>query len=144
MEPKQRALQVIDQNAEQIADVGDSIWSFAEIGMQEYETHDLLAKVLSQEGFRIDPIVGFPTAVMATYGLGKPVIAVHTEFDAVPSGSQAAGVADRRQPVVEEAPGHAEGHNTNAAVMVGAAIAAKRVLDEFGLKGTIKLFGTPA
>ncbi len=65
MEPKQRALQVIDQNAEQIADVGDSIWSFAEIGMQEYETHDLLAKVLSQEGFRIDPIVGFPTAVMA-------------------------------------------------------------------------------
>jgi aminobenzoyl-glutamate utilization protein B len=144
MEPKQRALQVIDQNAEQIADVGDSVWNFAEIGMQEYETHDLLVKVLSQEGFRIDPIEGFPTAVMATYGSGKPVIAVHTEFDAVPSGSQAAGVADRRQPVVEGAPGHAEGHNTNAAVMVGAAIAAKRVLDEFGLKGTIKLFGTPA
>ena len=125
MEPKQRALQVIDQNAEQIADVGDSVWSFAEIGMQECETHDLLAKVLSQEDFRIDPIEGFPTAVMATYGSDKPVIAVHTEFDAVPNGSQAAGVADRRQPVVEGAPGHAEGHNTNAAVMVGAAIAAK-------------------
>jgi len=76
LEPKQRALQVINQNAEQIADVGDSIWSFAELGMQEYETHDLLVKVLSQEGFRIDPIEGFPTAVMATYGSGKPVIAV--------------------------------------------------------------------
>jgi aminobenzoyl-glutamate utilization protein B len=90
LEHKQRALQVIDQNAVPIADIGDSIWSFTEIGMQEYETHDLLTGVLSQENFRIDPIVGFPTAVMATYGSSKPVIAVHTGFDAVPSGSQAA------------------------------------------------------
>jgi len=80
---------------------------------------------------------------MATYGAGKPVIAVHIEYDAVPSASQTPGLAKRRE-IVKGAPGHAEGHNTNAAVWIGAAYAIKEAIDKHNLKGTIKLFSAPA
>ena len=83
-----------------------------------------------------------PTAFLASCGAGGPVIAVHTEYDANPDNSQTPGVADH-QPIIEGAPGHCEGHNVNAAVMVAAAIAVKRAMEERGLGGTLKLFGSP-
>src|SRR3546814_9887826 len=96
--------------------------------------------LLERGGFAVERgISGFPIAFLATYGSGAPVIAFHTEYDANPDNSQAAGVAEHK-PIVAGAPGHCEGHNVNAAVMVASALAVKRAMDEFSLKGTLKVF----
>ena len=83
-----------------------------------------------------------PTGFVATYGSGKPVIALHTEYDATPGCSRQAGVIEPA-PIVDGAPGHTEGHNVNGAVMIGAAIAIDQAMDRFGLTGTLKVFGAP-
>jgi aminobenzoyl-glutamate utilization protein B len=142
--PKATALAAVDRNSEEIAKVGDAIFSFAELGMQEFETARLCAELLSEMGYQVETgISGIPTAILATYGSGRPVIAIHVEYDAVPNGSQVPGVTVRDE-VVAGAPGHAEGHNTNAAVWIGAAFAIKEAIDEHNLTGTIKLFSAPA
>ncbi|MHB8773426.1 MAG: amidohydrolase [Syntrophales bacterium] len=142
--PKETAIRAVERNGLEIAKIGDSVFYFAELGMQEVETCRLLVGVLSDMGFAVETgISGFPTGFLATYGSGKPVIAVHVEYDALPSGSQTPGAVERRE-LVAGAPGHAEGHNTNPAVMVGAAFAIKETIDRHRLSGTIKLFGSPA
>ncbi len=141
---KVTAFDAVDRNKEEIAKVGDAIFSFAELGMQEVETVRLCAEVLTEMGYQVETgISGIPTALLATYGTGTPVIAIHVEYDAVPNGSQVAGVVERQE-VVPGAPGHAEGHNTNAAVWIGAAFAIKEAIEQHGLSGTIKLFSAPA
>ena len=142
--PKETAFKAIDRNRDEIAKVGDSIFYFAELGMQEIETSKLLVQVLRNIGYKVETgISGFPTGFMATYGSGKPIIAVHAEYDALPSGSQAPGSIDRKE-LVPGAPGHAEGHNTNAAVLIGTAFAIKEAMDKHRIKGRVKLFGAPA
>ena len=142
--PKETAFEAVDRNKDEIAKVGDAIYSFAELGMQEIETSKLCVDVLKKMGYDVKTgISGFPTAIMATYGSGKPVLAVHIEYDAVPSGSQQAGALERKE-VVAGAPGHAEGHNTNAAAWMGAAFAVKEAIDKHKLKGTVKFFSAPA
>ncbi|MGH7089640.1 MAG: hypothetical protein ACREFQ_12145, partial [Stellaceae bacterium] len=134
----------IDRNAKAIATVCDSVFYFGELGMQEFETAKLLGDVLAEGGFRVERgIAGFPTGFCATYGSGTPVIALHSEYDANPDNSQAAGITEMRA-ITEGAPGHCEGHNANAAVLVAGALAAARAIDAFGLKGTLKVFGAPA
>ena len=124
--PKQTALAAVERNSAEIAKVGDAIFSFAELGMQEFETAALCSRVLSEMGYTVETgISGIPTAIMATYGSGNPVIAIHVEYDAVPNGSQVPGMTERQE-VVAGAPGHAEGHNTNAAVWIGAAFPRRR------------------
>ncbi len=141
---KALAFEFLDRNASQIALLGDSIFYFGELGMQEFETAKLMTEVLEEGGFAVERgIGGFPTGFCATYGCGSPVIAVHTEYDANPDNSQTAGVT-HPDAIVEGAPGHCEGHNVNAAVMVAGALAAKRAMEAFGLKGTLKVFGAPA
>ncbi len=141
---KDHAFAVIDRNAEAIARLGDSIFYFGELGNQEYESAALMSEILENEGFSVQRgLSGFPTAFLASYGSGKPVIALHTEFDANPDNSQQPGVAEIR-PIVEGAPGHCEGHNVNAAVLIGAAIALKRTMADHGIGGTIKVLGAPA
>lgn len=143
--PKDTAFKAVDRNKEEIAKVGDSIFYFAELGMQEWETSKLFGQVLKDMGYKVETgISGFPTAVLATYGSGKPVIAIHFEYDAVPMGSQTPGVTGVRKELVSGAPGHAEGHNANAAVAAGAAFAIKEAMDKHNLKGTIKIFTAPA
>jgi aminobenzoyl-glutamate utilization protein B len=142
--PKATAFAAVDRNAEEIAKVGDAIFGFAELGMQEFETAKLCSELLGDIGYEIEVgISGIPTAILATYGSGPPVIAIHVEYDAVPMGSQAPGVTERQE-LVTGAPGHAEGHNTNAAVWIGAAFAIKQAIEEHNLSGTIKLFSAPA
>jgi aminobenzoyl-glutamate utilization protein B len=142
--PKDTAFAAIDRNQEEIAKVGDAIFSFAELGMQEVETSKLCAEVLSDMGYEVEMgISGIPTAIMATYGSGKPVIALHVEYDAVPMGSQLPGITERQE-IVKGGPGHAEGHNTNAALWIGAAFAVKEAMEKHRLPGTIKLFSAPA
>ncbi len=142
--PKDTAFAAVDRNQEEIAKVGDAIFSFAELGMQEVETSKLCAQVLSDMGYEVEMgISGIPTAIMATYGSEKPVIAIHVEYDAVPMGSQLPGITERQE-MVKGGPGHAEGHNTNAALWIGAAFAVKEAIEKHQLPGTIKLFSAPA
>jgi aminobenzoyl-glutamate utilization protein B len=141
---RETALQAVDRNKDEIAKIGDAIFSFAEIGMQEVETSKLCAQALREMGFKVElGISGFPTALMATYGSGKPVIALHSEYDAVPASSQTPGALEHK-PIVESAPGHGEGHNAGPAVMIGAAFAIKEAMRKHNLPGTIKVFGVPA
>ena len=134
----------VERNKRAISLVGDSIFYFGELGMQEFETARLMTSLLEKGGFTVERgISGLPTGFCATYGSGRPVVAIHTEYDAVPDNSQAAGVTGQT-PIVEGAPGHCEGHNVNAAVLVASALAAKAAMDRFGLKGTLKVFGGPA
>lgn len=141
---KRAAFACIERNEEAIALVGDSIFYFGELGNQEYESAGLMSDLLEKEGFSVTRgLSGFPTAFLATYGSGKPVVALHTEFDGNPDNSQQAGIPEPT-PIVEGAPGHCEGHNVNAAVMIGAAIALRRVMEEHKISGTLKVLGAPA
>ena len=138
------AFETIERNREALALLSDSIFYFGEVGPQEFETAGLMTKLLEQEGFVVTRgISGFPTGFMATFGTGAPVIAIHTEYDANPDNSQQSGVVERR-PILSGAPGHCEGHNVNGAVLVASAIAIKRTMQQFGLTGTLKVFGAPA
>jgi len=134
----------LDRNAKAIACLNDNIFYFAELGMQEFETAKLMTALLEEGGFRVERgISGFPTGFCATFGAGHPVIAIHTEYDSNPDNSQASGVAEQTA-IVDGAPGHCEGHNVNGAVLIATALAAKGAMEEFGLKGTLKVFGAPA
>jgi len=126
---KRVAFDAIDRNADQIALVGDVIYYYGEPGMQEYETAKFLKATLEQIGFTVEVGgAGLPTNVWAKWGSGKPVIAIATEMDSLPEGSQTPGSIPRK-PLVEGAPGHMEGHNVNAAVAVGAAHAVKKAME---------------
>ena len=141
---KQFVIDAVEENRNNIALLGDNIFYFAELGMQEYRTSGMMTEILEQAGFEIERnISGMPTAFIATYGSGTPVVALHTEFDATPSSSQMAGVAEQR-PIVDGAPGHTEGHNVNAAVMIGAAVAVKKTMEQFDIQGTLRVYGAPA
>jgi aminobenzoyl-glutamate utilization protein B len=140
---KALAYDVLERNREAVAGVSDALFYFGELGMQEVESAALLCEVLEKEGFTVERgVSGFPTGFCATWGSGGPVIAVHTEYDANPDNSQASGVAERKA-IVDGAPGHCEGHNCNAAVMVSGAVAAKRAMEKHGLPGRLKIFGAP-
>lgn len=142
---KTDAFRYIDLNKGEIAKIGDAVFYFAELGMQEFRTSEFTADALRKAGFDVEVgISGIPPAWMATWGSGKPVIAVHCEADALPKCSQVPGVTEERALIEGGAPGHAEGHNTNIAVMIGGAVAAKKVMEKENIKGTIKLYFAPA
>ena len=143
MSPKVATFAFLDRNADAVGTLSDALFYFGELGMQEHESAGLMTSLLEAEGFTVERgISGFPTGFCATYGSGSPVIAVHTEYDANPNNSQASGVTEKRC-IVENAPGHCEGHNCNAAVMISGAIAAKRTMASNGIAGTLKVFGAP-
>ena len=118
----------------------DSIFSFAELGFQETETNRYLIDLLKKNGFTVqEGIAGIPTAFMATWGSGKPVIALGSDIDCIPQASQKPGVA-YHAPMIEGAPGHGEGHNSGQAVNVTAAIAVKKLMEREKLSGTIRIW----
>src|SRR5271154_6409826 len=118
----------------------DTIFSFAELGFQEFETSKYLTGILEAEGFKVDRgIAGIPTAWMATWGSGKPVIALGSDIDCIPQASQKPGVA-YHDPMIEGAPGHGEGHNSGMPLNIIAALAVKKVMEREHLSGTIKIW----
>ncbi len=118
----------------------DMIFSFAELGFQEFETSRYVTGILEAEGFRVQRgVAGIPTAWMASWGRGHPVIGFIADIDAIPGASQKPGVA-YHEPIVEGAPGHGEGHNAGQAVIVTAALALKRLMERHQLSGTLKLY----
>jgi aminobenzoyl-glutamate utilization protein B len=141
---KKHAADTIDRNADQIALVGDTLYYFAEPGMQEFESAKFLQGVLQKAGFSVElGGGGMPTALWARWGTQKPLILIATEVDALPEGSQTPGVFSRK-PLVPGAPGHMEGHNTMGAVAVGAAFAVKRAMERFNLPGSVAVSLGPA
>jgi aminobenzoyl-glutamate utilization protein B len=118
----------------------DQIFSFSELGFQEVETHAYLVNLLRKEGFTVEEgMAGIPTSFMATWGSGKPVIALGSDIDGIPQSSQKPGVA-YRDPLVAGAPGHGEGHNSGQAVNITAALAVKAIMEREKLSGTIKIW----
>ena len=133
----------IDARGGQYFDIARQIWEWAEVGYQEARSAGLLMKTLEEEGFVIRAgVAGIPTAFVAEYGTGAPVIGILAEYDALPGLSQAA--IAQREPVAEGAAGHACGHHLFGAASVAAAVAVKEFLSRRDGHGTIRLYGTPA
>src|SRR5579859_221878 len=117
----------------------DQIFSFSELGFQEVETSRYVTGILEKNGFKVEKgIAGIPTAWVASYGSGKPVVAFITDLDCIPRASQKPGVA-YHDPIVDGAPGHGEGHNSGMAVNVTAALVLKKAIEKYHLSGTIRL-----
>lgn len=141
---KQKALEQVDSIEPMIEEVAIKLWEYSETALQETQSVNLLINKLSEAGFSIETnVAGMPTAFVATYGSGTPVIGILAEYDALP------GVGN--QPIPERKPradgvtsGHGCGHNIFAAASAGGAIALKILMEENNLKGTLKLFGSPA
>lgn len=137
------AVTQVQKSESLIKAVNKSVWEYAEVGLQEVNSSALLVEHLQKAGFKVETgIGGMPTAFVASYGSGTPVIALLAEYDALPGMSQK--VSPQRDPVSDGAAGHACGHSGLGAGSLGAALAVKRAMDEHDLKGTIRLYGTPA
>jgi aminobenzoyl-glutamate utilization protein B len=137
---KTRVVSDVEAMKKQSQVMNDMVFSFAELGFQEYETSKYLTGILEKEGFKIERgIAGMPTAWMATWGSGKPVIALGSDIDCIPQASQKPGVA-YHDPLIEGAPGHGEGHNSGQPLNITAALAVKKLMEREKLPGTIKLW----
>lgn len=140
---KKAVIASVESHEAALIGISDSIWALAETAFQEDISSQVLADYAEKNGFQVDRgVAGMPTAFVATYGSGKPVISVLGEFDALPGISQKA--QPTKAPLQEGAAGHGCGHNLFGAASLGAAIAIKELIAEDKLKGTVKFFGTPS
>jgi len=139
---KQEVSQLVEQDKKMTQVMIDKVFSFGELGFQEFETSKYLGKILEENGFDIEyQISGIPTSWLATWsnGEGGPTIALGSDFDGVPSTSQYPGVAYEK-PVVEGAPGHGEGHNIGLPIVITSAISIKKIMIENNISGTLVLW----
>jgi len=140
---KEEAQNWIDQNKALFIEISDKIWEYSEIGMKEFKSSKLLADELEQAGFKVERgVAGFPTAFVASYGSGMPVLGIMGEYDALPGLSQKA--VPYKESVEDGAPGHGCGHNIHGTSGIAAAMAVKYVMQTEKIPGTIKFFGCPA
>ena len=140
---KKAIIASIEKHKEALVGLSDSIWALAETAFEEEGSSKLLADYAEKNGFTVERgVAGMPTAFVATYGSGSPVISVLGEFDALPGISQKA--QPTKAPLEEGAAGHGCGHNLFGAASLGSAIAVKELMEQGKIKGTIKFFGTPA
>lgn len=139
---KQTALDWVSANAKKLIDLSDRIWGFAEPAYREFRSAKAHCDFLRDCDFKVEEgIGGAPTAFLATYGSGKPIIATYAEYDA-PAGNSQKPVP-YREPVIPYAPGH-DSHNILGVNATGGVVAARMAMEEHDLKGTLKIFGTPA
>jgi aminobenzoyl-glutamate utilization protein B len=128
--------------AKELFSLSDRLWTYAELAMEETKSAKLLADYLEKKGFKVERgAAGMPTAFVASWGAGSPVIGFNVEYDSLPGVSQKPAIT--KDPVVEGAPGHACGHNYLGVAAIGAALAMKAAMEKNGLAGTLKLFGNP-
>jgi aminobenzoyl-glutamate utilization protein B len=141
---KALAYEAVERNAEQIATIGDNIYYFAELSMQEFESARFVKQVLESIGFTVETgAAGMPTNIWAYWGAGKPQIVIVSEMDALPGGSQTPGSIERK-PLIPGAPGHMEGHNTHPGVAIGAAYAVKQAMQRYNIPGSVAISLGPA
>ena len=141
---KQTAIDQVNTLESEIANMSMELWNYSEIALREHKSAEFLATILETEGFTVERgVAHMPTAFVAEWGKDSPVVGILAEYDALPNIGNA--------PVPKEqarddghAHGHGCGHNLFGAGSVAAAIALKRTMQAHGIKGTVKLFGSPA
>ncbi|MFO0268619.1 MAG: amidohydrolase, partial [Cyclobacteriaceae bacterium] len=139
---KTEAAAEVEKNAVLGQQINDMLFSFSELGFQEWETFNYLTNLLEKQGFKVERgVAGVPTAWIArwSYGSGKPVIALGSDVDCIPKASQKPGVA-YHDPIVEGAPGHGEGHNSGQALNIISALAIKKIMEREKISGTLMLW----
>jgi aminobenzoyl-glutamate utilization protein B len=140
---KQAIITSVEKHKANLIAISDKIWALAETAFEENQSSKLLANYAEKQGFKVERgVAGMPTAFVATYGAGKPIISVLGEFDALPGISQKA--QPTKDPINEGAPGHGCGHNLFGSASLGAAIAIKELIEKGEIKGTVKFLGTPS
>ncbi|MDE0807430.1 MAG: amidohydrolase [Longimicrobiales bacterium] len=139
---KSEALTLVQGRAKQVQEIVDQLFSFGELGMQEFETQKYLTGILEENGFEIElGVAGMPSAWTARWsnGTGKPVIALGSDVDGIPQSNQKPGVA-YRDPILSMAPGHGEGHNSGQAVNIAAALSVKELMERENIDGTLLIW----
>lgn len=137
---KKETIQALDAQAKTAQEMVDMVFSFSELGFQEAESAAYLTGILQKNGFTIEKgISGIPTAWIAKWGNGKPVIALGSDVDCIPKASQQPGVA-YKEPIVEDAPGHGEGHNSGLPLVILSAIEVKKIMEREKLPGTLLIW----
>ena len=140
---KDKAWRWIDEHREEFIQVSDKVWELAELGLVEFKSAEIHVEVLRRHGFKVDHgVAGMPSAFVAEWGSGEPIIGFMGEYDALPGISNKA--VPYREWLVEDGPGHGCGHNIHGTSGFMAAIATRYVMEEEGLQGTIKVYGSPA
>lgn len=142
-EKKRQAVNSIERHSAELVRLSRQIWEYAETALREKRSAAVLADYAEAQGFRVTRgVAGMPTAFVASYGEGRPIIGILGEYDALPGLSQQA--VPRQEPLVEGAGGHGCGHNLFGPASLGAAIAAKELIAAGRLRGTVRFYGTPA
>ncbi len=140
---KKTVIQSVDNHASEMITISDKIWAAEETAFNEIQSAKLLADYAEANGFKVERgVAEMPTAFVATYGSGSPVIGILGEFDALPGLSQ--NKVPTKSPLHDGQPGHGCGHNLFGTASLGAAISIKEMIEQGKLKGTIKFYGTPA
>lgn len=140
---KRTADQWIVENESTLRATNQRLWSLAELGLEEHKSSEALIALLTDQGFKVEKgVAGMPTAFVASYGTGKPIIGILAEYDALPGLSQTAAAQPEARPGAEN--GHACGHSIFGTASTAAAIAVRQALEKHSLQGTIRLYGTPA
>ncbi len=140
---KKSVIASIDSKYDALTKLSDQIWSYEEIAFRENQSSEALAAYAKSQGFKVTRGVGeIPTALIAEYGSGRPVIGILGEFDALPGLSQK--TVPYKDPLHKNAPGHGCGHNLFGVASLGAATAIKELIAHGHIKGTIRFYGTPA
>ncbi|MEQ9401263.1 MAG: amidohydrolase [Longimicrobiales bacterium] len=139
---KDEVLEMVQADAKMVQEIVDMLFSFGELGMQEFETQEYLTGILADHGFEIElGVAGMPSAWTARWsnGTGEPVIALGSDVDGIPQSNQKPGVA-YRDPILSMAPGHGEGHNSGQAVNIVAALNVKELMEREGIDGTLLIW----
>ncbi|MEK9584289.1 MAG: M20/M25/M40 family metallo-hydrolase, partial [Flavobacteriaceae bacterium] len=140
---KKAIIASVEKHERELIAISDSIWALAETAFEEHQSARILADYAESQGFNVERgVAGIPTAFVATYGSGSPVISVLGEFDALPGISQKASPV--KEALNEGAAGHGCGHNLFGAGSLGAALAVKELIETGKIKGTVKFLGTPS
>jgi len=137
---KREAVERVESKRDLTQQIVDSIFSFSELGYQEFATSEYVTGILEKNGFTVERgVAGMPTAFVASWGSGKPVIGFMADIDGLPETSQKPGVA-YFDPLIPNGPGHGEGHNSHQAVNVTAVLAVKEIMEEYNLPGTLRVY----
>jgi aminobenzoyl-glutamate utilization protein B len=140
---KDKAISDLQSQFDNYKNIAYKIWRYAEVGYKETQSTRLLQNTLLNDGFTVEAgVAGLPTAFVATYGSGKPVIGILAEFDALPGLSQ--DTVPEKKPLADQIAGHACGHHLFGTASVAAAVELKKLMEQGKMTGTIKLFGCPA
>jgi len=140
---KETAWKWIDDNKDLLTSISDQIWGYAEYGLCEDKSSKLHADTLKEHGFKVQHgVAKMPTGILAEKGKGKPIIATMGEYDALPKISNKA--IPRKEPLIEDGMGHGCGHNIHGTTALAAAISVAHAMEEKGIEGTIRFYGTPA